>query len=104
MARNGKVEASVTVKNTGQRAGETVVQLYIQDVAASVVRPVKELRDFRKLMLQPGEERQVRFTVDEDKLKFFNAQLRRVAEPGRFNVQIGFDSQSVREQGFELLQ
>jgi len=103
MARNGKVEASVTVKNTGQRAGETVVQLYIQDVAASVVRPVKELRDFRKLMLQPGEERQVRFTVDEDKLKFFNAQLRRVAEPGRFNVQIGFDSQSVREQGFELL-
>jgi beta-glucosidase len=55
-------------------------------------------------MLQPGEERQVRFTVDEDKLKFFNAQLRRVAEPGRFNVQIGFDSQSVREQGFELLQ
>ena len=104
MARHGKVEATVTVKNTGQRAGETVVQLYIQDVAASVVRPVKELRDFRKLMLQPGEERQVRFTVDEDKLKFFNAQLRRVAEPGRFNVQIGFDSQSVREQGFELLQ
>ncbi|HET7837404.1 MAG TPA: fibronectin type III-like domain-contianing protein, partial [Variovorax sp.] len=104
MARNGKVEATVTVKNTGQRAGETVVQLYIQDVAASVVRPVKELRDFRKVMLQPGEERQVRFTVDEDKLKFFNAQLRRVAEPGRFNVQIGFDSQSVREQGFELLQ
>jgi beta-glucosidase len=104
MARNGKVEATVTVRNTGQRAGETVVQLYIQDVAASVVRPVKELRDFRKLMLQAGEERQVRFTVDEDKLKFFNAQLRRVAEPGRFNVQIGFDSQSVREQGFELLQ
>ncbi len=78
------------------------VQLYIQDVAASVVRPVKELKDFRKVMLQPGEARVLRFMIDEDKLKFFNAQLRQVAEPGRFNVQIGLDSQAVREQGFDL--
>jgi len=102
MARGGQIEAAVTVKNTGQRAGETVVQLYIQDVAASVVRPVKELKDFRKVMLQPGEERVLRFRVTEEQLKFFNARLQHVAEPGRFNVQIGLDSQAVREQGFEL--
>ncbi|MDB5879640.1 MAG: bglX, partial [Variovorax sp.] len=102
MARGGKVEASVTVKNMGRRAGETVVQLYIQDVAASVVRPIKELKDFRKLMLQPGEEKVLRFSIDEDKLKFFNAQLKNVAEPGEFNVQIGLDSQTVKQQGFVL--
>ena len=102
MARNGKIEAAINVKNTGQRAGETVVQLYIQDVAASVVRPVKELKDFRKLMLQPGEQQTVRFSIDESKLRFFNAQLQNVAEPGAFNVQIGLDSETVKQQTFEL--
>ncbi len=92
----------MTVKNTGQRDGETVVQLYLQDVAASVVRPVKELKDFHKLMLKAGEERVVRFALDEDKLKFFNAKLEYAAEPGEFKVQIGLDSQAVREQGFVL--
>jgi len=103
MPRNGKVEASVTVKNTGQRVGETVVQLYLQDVAASVVRPVKELRDFRKIALKPGEEQVVRFSIDESKLKFFDAKLRYVAEAGKFNVQIGLDSQNVKQQSFDLL-
>ena len=103
MARNGALDASVTVRNTGARAGETVVQLYIQDVAASVVRPVKELKDFRKIALAPGEEKTVRFTVDDSKLKFFNARLQDVAEPGTFNVQIGLDSQAVQEKSFELL-
>ncbi|MDQ7955177.1 MAG: beta-glucosidase BglX [Pseudomonadota bacterium] len=102
IARGGKVEASVTVANTGERAGETVVQLYIQDVAASVVRPVKELKDFRKLMLQPGEKKEVRFTIGEDKLKFYNAKLQHVAEPGQFNVQVGLDSENVKSQSFEL--
>lgn len=102
LARNGKLEASVTVRNTGARDGETVVQLYIRDVAASVVRPVKELKDFRKLMLKAGEEKVVRFTIDENKLKFFNAQLRHVAEAGQFDVQIGFDSEQVKQKSFEL--
>ena len=102
MPRGGRVEASVTVTNTGDRAGETVVQLYIQDVAASVVRPVKELKDFRKLMLQPGEKKEVRFSIGEDKLAFYNARLQYLAEPGEFKVQIGLDSQNVKEQGFEL--
>jgi beta-glucosidase len=100
--RNGKIEASVTLKNTGTRDGATIVQLYIQDVAASVVRPVKELKDFRKVVLKAGEEQIVRFTIDEDKLKFFNAQLQHLAEAGEFNVQIGLDSQKVIQQSFTL--
>ena len=95
--------ASVTVKNTGKRAGETVVQLYIQDVTASLSRPVKELKNFQKLMLQPGEEKVVQFTIDEDALKFYNAQLKYAAEPGEFKVQIGLDSQNVQQNSFQLL-
>ncbi|MEP6720565.1 MAG: beta-glucosidase BglX [Variovorax sp.] len=102
LPRNGKLEASITVRNTGARDGETVVQLYIRDVAASVVRPVKELKDFRKVMLKAGEEKVVRFTIDEEKLKFFNAQLRHVAEAGQFEVQIGLDSEKVKQKSFEL--
>ena len=95
--------AGVTVKNTGKRAGETVVQLYVQDVTASMSRPVKELKDFQKIMLKPGEQRVVQFTLDENDLKFYNAQLKHVAEPGEFNVQIGLDSQNVQQNSFELL-
>lgn len=102
LPRNGQITASVTVKNTGTRAGETVVQLYIQDVTASVVRPVKELKDFRKVMLKPGESRVVSFPIGEDKLRFYNGKLEYVAEPGDFNVQIGLDSASVRQQRFAL--
>ncbi|WP_420992539.1 beta-glucosidase BglX [Cupriavidus sp. 30B13] len=102
LPRNGRIDASVTVKNTGQRDGETVVQLYLQDVAASVVRPVKELKDFRKIMLRAGEERVVHFTIDEEKLKFFNAALEYVVEPGDFNVQVGLDSEAVQEGSFTL--
>ncbi|SFN39720.1 beta-glucosidase BglX [Variovorax sp. OV329] len=102
MPRGGKVEASITVTNTGDRAGETVVQLYIQDLAASVVRPVKELKDFQKVMLKPGEKKTLRFDVTEDKLKFYNARLEYGAEAGDFNVQVGLDSQTVKEAVFEL--
>ena len=103
MPKGGKVDASITVKNTGERAGEAVVQLYIQDVAASVVRPVKELKGFRKLMLQPGESQVVRFAIDPTLLSFYNQALKRVAEPGAFNVQVGLDSRDVQQESFELL-
>lgn len=94
--------ASVTVKNTGKRAGETVVQLYIQDVTASMSRAVKELKNFEKVMLKPGEQKVVQFTLSENDLKFYNAQLQHVAEPGEFNVQIGLDSQNVQQNSFQL--
>ncbi|MDN8616088.1 beta-glucosidase BglX [Variovorax ginsengisoli] len=102
--RKGRtLEASVTVKNSGDRAGDAVVQLYIQDVVASVVRPVKELKGFRKLKLQPGETQVVRFPIGETMLSFYNQQLKRVAEPGAFNVQVGLDSRDVLQESFELL-
>lgn len=95
--------ASVMVKNIGQRDGETVVQLYIRDVVGSLSRPVKELKNFKKIMLKAGEETAVHFSIDENDLKFFNAQLEYAAEPGEFQVQIGLDSQDVKAQSFELL-
>ncbi|ANJ57839.1 beta-glucosidase BglX [Pseudomonas silesiensis] len=101
--KTGKLDASVMVKNTGKRDGETVVQLYIQDVTGSMIRPVKELKNFQKIMLKAGEQKVVRFTITEDDLKFFNARLKYAAEPGKFNVQIGLDSQDVTQQSFELL-
>jgi beta-glucosidase len=101
--KTGKLDASVTVKNTGKRDGETVVQLYIQDVAGSMIRPIKELKNFQKLMLKAGEQKVVHFTITEDDLKFYNTQLKYAAEPGKFNVQIGLDSQDVTQQSFELL-
>ena len=97
------VRVDVTVANTGKVAGETVVQLYLQDVSASMSRPVKELKNFQKLMLKPGESRTLTFRISEEDLKFYNGQLQRVAEPGEFNVQIGLDSQAVQQQSFELL-
>ena len=95
--------ASVTVKNTGKRDGETVVQLYLHDVAASMSRPLKELKDFQKIMLKAGEQKVVQFNIDENALKFYNPQLKYVAEPGEFEVMIGLDSQNVQQNSFQLL-
>lgn len=103
MKRDGAVTASVTVKNTGDRAGETVVQLYLHDVVASISRPVKELRGFQKVMLQPGESRTVSFPIEPDALKFYNARMQQVVEPGQYEVFIGLDSQRVKSQYFTLL-
>ncbi|MDM0045993.1 beta-glucosidase BglX [Variovorax dokdonensis] len=103
MKRGGQVQARITVKNTGDRAGATVVQLYLQDVAASVVRPVKELKDFQKVMLQPGESRELTFTIREEQLKFFNAKLEYGAEVGEFKLQLGLDSQDVQVASFALV-
>ncbi|WP_095127985.1 beta-glucosidase BglX [Pseudomonas sp. Irchel s3h14] len=101
--KTGKLDASVMVKNTGKRDGETVVQLYIQDVTGSMIRPIKELKNFQKVMLKAGEQKVVHFTITEDDLKFFNTHLKFAAEPGKFNVEIGLDSQDVTQQSFELL-
>ena len=99
----GSLTASVTLKNTGKRDGETVVQLYLHDVAASMSRPLKELKNFQKIMLKAGEQKIVQFTLDENDLKFYNAQLKYAAEPGEFEVLIGLDSQNVQQNSFQLL-
>ena len=103
LAPGATLTASVTLKNTGQRDGETVVQLYLRDVAASMSRPVKSLKNFEKVMLKAGEQKEVQFILSEDDLKFYNADLKYVAEPGEFDVQIGLDSENVQQNSFQLL-
>ncbi len=95
MAADGSVKASVTLTNTGNRAGDEVVQLYIHDIYATVARPVKELKGFRRVHLQSGESRTVEFTIDDETLKFYNADLQYVMEPGEFEIMIGHDSQNL---------
>ncbi len=102
MTRDGKVEATVEVKNTGEREGETVVQMYLQDVTASMSRPVKELKGFKKVQLKPGETQTVSFPIDIEGLKFWNAEMQYDAEPGKFNVFVGLDSARVKRGEFEL--
>lgn len=100
MAHNGSIEASVTVTNSGKVDGATVVQLYLNDPVASISRPVKEMHGFKRIMLKAGESQQVTFKIDVDALKFWNQQMKHVAEPGKFNVMIGLDS--VRTQNTQF--
>ena len=99
---DNELVASVTVTNTGARAGSEVVQLYIRDLVGSVTRPVKELKGFEKIYLRPNESRTVRFTIAPEMLKFYNADLKFVAEPGDFDVMIGPDSRNVKTARFTL--
>lgn len=99
---DNELVASVTVTNTGDRAGSEVVQLYIRDLVGSVTRPVKELKGFEKIYLQPNESRTVRFTIAPEMLKFYNADLKFVAELGDFDVMIGPDSRNVKTARFTL--
>ncbi|MDU3718322.1 MAG: beta-glucosidase BglX [Klebsiella michiganensis] len=103
LQRDGSVTASVQVTNTGKREGATVIQLYLQDVTASMSRPVKMLRGFKKVTLKPGETQTVSFPIDVEALKFWNQQMKYDAEPGKFNVFIGVDSARVKQSEFELL-
>lgn len=98
------LQASITVKNQGSRSGETVVQLYLRDRVASVSRPIKELKGFRKVLLAPGESRRITFTVDHTALGFYNQDLQWITEPGEFEVMIGLDSQHLEHARFELLE
>ncbi len=98
----GKITASVNVTNTGTRSGKETVQMYIRDVVGSISRPVKELKGFKQIILQPGETRKVSFTISVDDLKFYNNNLKYVYEPGDFKVFIGTNSADVKEAHFKL--
>ncbi len=100
--RNEELKVSITVKNIGDFIGEEIVQLYIQDLYGSVVRPVKELKGFQKVALKPGESRRVTFTISEEDLKFYTAKHRYEAEAGDFKVYVGSNSRDNMEAGFEL--
>ena len=98
----GSITASVTVKNTGKRPGSETVQLYLRDAAGSVVRPVRELKGFTKVRLQPGECREVAFTITEEMLRFTRLDMRFASEPGDFEVFIGHDSLTENKAVFRL--
>jgi beta-glucosidase len=88
----GQAEVSVVVRNTGRRAGDEVVELYIRDLVSSVTRPVKELKDFKRVSLAPGESKTVTFRITPDKLSFLNLNMERVVEPGQFDIMVGTSS------------
>lgn len=98
-----KLTASIKVSNTGQRDGEETVQLYIRDMVGSITRPVKELKNFRKVFLKAGESKTLTFTISEDDLKFYDSNLKYAAEPGDFKVFIGGNSRDVKESNFKLI-
>ncbi|HEX5708413.1 MAG TPA: fibronectin type III-like domain-contianing protein, partial [Pyrinomonadaceae bacterium] len=96
------VELSVEVQNTGARAGDEVVQLYLTDVASSVTRPVKELKGFERVTLAPGERRRVEFALGPAELGFYDRSMRYTVEPGAFRVMVGASSASGLEANFEV--
>ena len=89
LTENGQIKVSVTVKNTGTRAGKHTVELYSRDMYASITPCMKRLRAFQKIDLQPGESKEVSFAVDKNDLAFVNAQLKSVTEKGDFEVMVG---------------
>jgi beta-glucosidase len=91
-----KLTATVTVTNTGKRAGDEVVQLYIRDVVGTNTRPLKELKGFTTISLKPGESKQVNFTISPDDLKFYNHELKYDWEPGAFTIFIGPNSRDLK--------
>jgi hypothetical protein len=101
---DGEVKISVDVQNVGDREGNEVVQLYIRDVLSSVVRPVKELKGFKRITLKPGEKKTIEFTLVPDHLSIINRDMERVVEPGTFEVMVGSSSEDIRLTGsFEIL-
>ena len=102
ISQTQQLSASIHVSNTGSYEGEEVVQLYIQDVTASLVRPVRELKAFQKIKLAPGESREVKFVITKKELSFYLEDLRFIAEPGQFNVFIGGSSLAAEKASFYL--
>ena len=103
MPMNGEITASIKVTNTGNRAGEEVVQLYLRDLVASVTRPLKELKGFNKISLGPGAAAEVKFTITAAELTFVGPDLEPLLEPGEFEVMIGGSSSVTDGQRFTLL-
>jgi beta-glucosidase len=98
LAPGASATVSVTVTNTGRRAGDEVVQLYLRDQVSSVTRPLQELRGFARVSLAPGESRRVAFALGPAALGLYDRQMRRVVEPGKFDVMIGAGSADIRQR------
>ena len=103
LSPDGEITASVTVTNIGPVGGYEVIQLYIQDITASVVRPLCELKGFEKYYLSPGETKDVCFSVTEEMLRFHNSAGAYVSEKGRFRLWVSNSSMAGKPVEFELL-
>jgi beta-glucosidase len=100
----GKTSIKVDIENTGNRAGEEVVQLYINDVVASITRPVKELRGFKRIALEPGETKTMEFELPTETLGFYDKDMKFTVEPGVFKVMVGRSSKDIVLEGeFEVI-
>jgi len=97
------LKISVDVTNAGKLRGDEVVQLYIQDEVASVTRPVKELKDFRRIMLEPGETKNVSFSLPIERLVFYDKDMKLTVEPGKFKLFVGTNSVDTQEAEFEVV-
>jgi beta-glucosidase len=102
MTTSDSIVVSIDVTNTGNREGAEVIQLYIRDLVGSVTRPVKELKDFKKVSFKPGEKKTITFTITTEDLSFYNSDLKWGSEPGEFTVFVGGNSRDVKEAGFVL--
>lgn len=102
MSDTQSVDVSIQVTNDGSEAGEEVVQLYIRDHSGEVIRPVKELKNFKKISLNPGETTNVTFTISEEQLRYHHSDLQYTSDPGTFTVFIGRNSKEVTEKTFTL--
>lgn len=102
VAMGNTITASVDIKNTGNRPGREVAQLYIQDRFASIVRPVKELKGFQEVTLEPGASETISFEIDKEQLQFYNNDGELLIEPGSFNIWIGGSSATEPKVSFEL--
>ncbi len=102
IGRDGQLQVTVTVTNTGTRPGAEIAQLYVRDLVGSRTRPVKQLKGFQKVELAPGQSKDVTFTLTPADLAFYTAQNRWEAEPGAFRVFVGGNSRDVKEAGFSL--
>jgi len=104
MQKAGSIIVSFDIENTGKYPGEEVTQLYLRDLVAQPVRPTKELKDFKKLMLQPGEKKTINFIISKEKLAFYDDKLERITQPGDFMLMIGSASDDIRlQEKFTLL-
>jgi len=99
-----KLNISVQVTNTGDVEAEEIVQLYIRDLTASLTRPVKELKGFRRIRLKPVETHTVLFELSTEDLGFHNSAMRYVVEPGKFNLWVGGNSQAELSADFQIIE
>jgi beta-glucosidase len=100
----GRTKVTVDVKNTGARAGDEVVQLYVHDVVSSVTRPIKELRGFERVTLKPGESKTVTFVLGPAELSLIDRHMQRVVEPGRFDIMVGTSSTTLTTATLDVVE